>query len=260
MDIPVTESTVNLSAVRYDTGTGLVPVVVQDAETGAVLMLAYANREAVKRTLATKQAWFWSRSRQDYWRKGATSGHVQHVVDVRMDCDGDALLYLVHPQGPACHTGATSCFYRSVSHQETSASPDAAAITEAPVSSQSGAGSVAELATGNKLEPLVSTALDPNRQSFSALADLWRVIDDRFRERPEGSYTTYLFAHGAEKIGKKVGEEAVEVALASLRSELTNQAGTVAAESADLLYHLMVLWRAVQVAPNDVLAALAERR
>ncbi|MDQ3987099.1 MAG: phosphoribosyl-AMP cyclohydrolase [Actinomycetota bacterium] len=93
---------------------GLVPTVVQDAETREVLMLAYADEEAVTRTLATGTSWFWSRSRKEYWNKGALSGNVQHLVEVRYDCDADALLYLVHPEGPACHTGERSCFFRAL--------------------------------------------------------------------------------------------------------------------------------------------------
>lgn len=91
---------------------GLAPTIVQDAETREVLMLAYADAEAVKRTLASGTTWFWSRSRNEYWNKGATSGNLQHLVEVRYDCDADTLLYLVHPEGPACHTGERSCFFR----------------------------------------------------------------------------------------------------------------------------------------------------
>ena len=98
---------------------GLVPIVVQDEATGDVLMLAYANEEAIRRTLDSGTTWFWSRSRNEYWNKGATSGNTQHLVDVRYDCDGDALLYLVHADGPACHTGERSCFYRSLGGSRT---------------------------------------------------------------------------------------------------------------------------------------------
>ncbi len=97
--------------LRWDE-RGLVPAIVQDARTHAVLMLAYMNEEALRRTIATGETWFWSRSRQTLWHKGATSGNIQHVVDIRVDCDGDTLLVLVHPEGPACHTGNYSCFYR----------------------------------------------------------------------------------------------------------------------------------------------------
>lgn len=102
-----------LEDLRFD-DRGLVPAVVQDVRTNKVLMLAYADEEAVRRTVDTKTTWFWSRSRKEYWNKGATSGNVQNVVDVRYDCDGDALLYLVEAAGPACHTGAETCFYRAL--------------------------------------------------------------------------------------------------------------------------------------------------
>lgn len=108
-----------LDQLRFDE-RGLVPAVVQDARTNKVLMLAYADEEAVRRTVDTGTTWFWSRSRSEYWNKGATSGNVQKVVDVRYDCDGDALLYLVEAAGPACHTGAETCFYRALG---TGASP-----------------------------------------------------------------------------------------------------------------------------------------
>ena len=100
--------------IRWDE-CGLVPVIIQDARTNEVLTLAYMNEEALRRTLESKQTWLWSRSRQQLWHKGETSGHIQHVVEVRVDCDGDALVLRVHPQGPACHTGNRSCFYRGLS-------------------------------------------------------------------------------------------------------------------------------------------------
>lgn len=105
--------TEGLDDLRFD-DRGLVPAVVQDVTTNEVLMLAYADEEAIRRTLASRTTWFWSRSRNEHWNKGATSGNVQNVVDVRYDCDGDALLYLVEARGPACHTGERSCFYRSL--------------------------------------------------------------------------------------------------------------------------------------------------
>lgn len=251
MDLPVSKETVDLAKVRYDAQTGLVPVVVQDADTGRVLTLAYANREAIKRTLATKETWFWSRSRAEYWHKGATSGNIQQLVDVRTDCDGDAVLYVVRPVGPACHTGEESCFYRSVTHTETSRGAEgerASAANEAALRGEE-----------NGAEP-ADTLSDIDSTSFTGLAELWNVIDGRRREMPEGSYTTYLFTHGAEKIGKKVGEEAVEVALSALRAELTGSANSVASESADLLYHLFVLWRSVGVSPEKIMQALADRK
>lgn len=109
---------VSLDALLAAMPTSLVAVVVQDAATGVVLMVAYANAEAICRTVATGEAWFWSRSRQELWRKGATSGNTMAVREVRVDCDADALLYRVAPAGPACHTGATTCFFRRVGEKE----------------------------------------------------------------------------------------------------------------------------------------------
>lgn len=243
---------ISLAAVRYDTQSGLVPVVVQDDTTKDVLMLAYANREALKRTLASGHAWFWSRSRNAYWRKGATSGNVFHVTDVCLDCDADTVLYLVKPAGPACHTGETSCFYRRLTHQENGHTGmeihDNARLPAATAF------------PANKSSTTVSINKDiADWQSVGILSELWKTIDHRFLVQPEGSYTTYLFTHGVEKIGKKVGEEAVEVALAALRAELGGDSQPVITESADLLYHLLVLWRAVGLSPEDVLRVLAER-
>ena len=179
--------------VRFDE-RGLVPVVVQDARTRAVLTLAYMNEESLRRTLGEGETWFWSRSRSELWHKGATSGNTQRVVEVRLDCDSDALVVLVEPRGPACHTGAVSCFERD------EAENDSARI-------------------GDVLE------------------GLYEVVEGRRREMPEGSYTTYLFEKGLNKILKKVGEEAAETIIAAKDED----AGALTAETADLIYHLVVL-------------------
>lgn len=265
MDLGLTKETIDLSVVRYEKETGLVPVVVQDVDTGAVLMVAYANREALKRTLATGQAWFWSRSRQDYWRKGATSGNVQTVEDVRVDCDGDTILYLVHPAGPACHTGERSCFYRTVSHGEPAKMQERTDDDALAMSNASSQPSPSTPAT----DVIESSGSDGRRdtkyedkwtgQRIDELIALWETVDSRYTTRPDGSYTTYLFTQGTEKISKKVGEEAVEVALASLSASFTENANAVVSESADLMYHLFVLWRALGVSPEQVLQKLADR-
>lgn len=192
---------------------GLIPAVVQDARTGELLTLAWMSRESLARTLERGETWFWSRSRQELWHKGETSGHVQRVVDVTADCDQDALRVRVIPAGPACHTGAASCFH-------------------AP------------------LTPPASETLG------GALDALLEVIARRKQELPEGSYTTYLFQAGLNKVLKKVGEEATEVVLAAKGAEH----GQVVYESADLLYHLAVLWRATGVRLDEVAAELASRR
>jgi phosphoribosyl-AMP cyclohydrolase / phosphoribosyl-ATP pyrophosphohydrolase len=193
---------------------GLVPAVVQDAATGRVLTQAWMNRESLERTLDRGETWFWSRSRQELWRKGATSGNTQAVRAVLLDCDGDSLVVLVDPAGPACHTGAETCF------------GDALTGGDAP-------------------EP------------FAALADLERTVAARAEAAdPESSYTARLLAKGIDTVCKKVGEEATEVVVAAKGAEH----GQVVYESADLLYHLAVLWRATGVSLDEVAAELASRR
>jgi phosphoribosyl-ATP pyrophosphohydrolase/phosphoribosyl-AMP cyclohydrolase len=179
---------------RYD--GALLPAIVQDAHTGAVLMLAWMNREAFERTQATGQTWLWSRSRQALWRKGETSGHTQRVVDVHLDCDADAVLVRVVADGPACHTGAVSCFFRS-------ASGESGAI------------------------------------GLPVLAALEDVIAQRAASMPKESYTTSLLRGGMETAGAKVLEEAEEV----VRAVHEESDDRIAEETADLLYHLLVLLR-----------------
>ncbi|EZP75060.1 bifunctional phosphoribosyl-AMP cyclohydrolase/phosphoribosyl-ATP pyrophosphatase protein [Parageobacillus genomosp. 1] len=164
----------NLANIRFDE-KGLVPAIVQDAQSKEVLMLAYMNKESLQKSLETGETWFYSRSRQELWHKGATSGHTQRIVDMRYDCDSDALLVLVEPAGPACHTGSYSCFSHSIDGDAREVSPHRFAII-------------------NKLE---------------------EIIAKRDAERPEGAYTTYLLEKGIDKILKKVGEEAAEVIIAA---------------------------------------------
>ena len=166
-----------LDAVRFD-AQGLVPVVISDALTGAVLTLAYANRDAVARTLETQSTWLYSRSRAALWHKGETSGHTQRVVAVAIDCDSDALVYRVVPKGPACHTGAATCF------------SDVVALPGAE-----------DVPAGARFA--------------TAMIALAETIAARKRDAPEGSYTAKLFAGGVDRIGKKIGEEATEVVIAA---------------------------------------------
>jgi phosphoribosyl-ATP pyrophosphohydrolase/phosphoribosyl-AMP cyclohydrolase len=269
-----------LESVRYDKATGLVPVVVQDVHTGAVLMLAYANREALKRTFGTGQAWFWSRSRGEYWHKGATSGNVQRVVDVRLDCDGDAVLYLVDPAGPACHTGSTSCFYRRVEYKgeppasmtgagETGDGVNGAERSAVRVNSAGSepARSVPNVELGHGSDNGAADSMDSEDSvdeipdvSVDVLNELWAVVSRRWVERPQGSYTTYLFEQGVDKIAKKVGEEGTEVVIAA-KNAVQSERGKIelAEESADLLYHLLALWKAAGIAPDDVYRVLQKR-
>jgi phosphoribosyl-ATP pyrophosphohydrolase/phosphoribosyl-AMP cyclohydrolase len=193
---------------------GLVPVVAQDARTGEVLMLAWANRVALEQTARTGRATYWSRSRASLWVKGETSGHAQQVVDVRVDCDADAVLYRVRQTGPACHTGERSCFHRLGQDE-------------------------------------LPQADDPRHM----LARLEEIIERRERERPEGSYTTYLFGKGTDKILKKLGEETAEAIIAAKNGDNAE----LRSESADLLFHLMVLWRDRGLSADEVWGELDRR-
>jgi phosphoribosyl-ATP pyrophosphohydrolase/phosphoribosyl-AMP cyclohydrolase len=208
-----------LSAVRFG-ADGLVPVVTQESRSGDVLMVAYANRDALDRTLSTGLAHYFSRSRGTLWQKGETSGHVQRVAEVRLDCDGDAVLYRAEQEGPACHTGARTCFLTVISG----------------AAGQRGSG-VGE---------------DPGGHVLTRLA---RTISQRDEHRPRGSYTAELLAAGTGKISQKVGEEAVEVVVAA-NSEDDER---LAAEAADLLYHLLVLLQARGVPLDAVLRELEGR-
>ncbi|MGZ4407604.1 MAG: bifunctional phosphoribosyl-AMP cyclohydrolase/phosphoribosyl-ATP diphosphatase HisIE [Gaiellaceae bacterium] len=170
--------------------------IVQDARDGRVLMLAWMDDEALRLTRETGEAWFWSRSRQQLWRKGETSGNVLAVEEVRDDCDGDALLVRVHPAGPACHTGSVSCF--------------------APA--------------------------------------LWRTVVERVRDRPAGSYVASLAEAGVERAAQKLGEEAVEAAVAASARD-----GRLVEEAADVLFHLYVLLAVAGVDIAQVEDELARR-
>lgn len=232
-------------AIRFD-ANGLVPVVIQDATTNEVLTLAYMNAASYQLTCETGEVWLWSRSRQSLWHKGATSGHTQRVVDIRLDCDGDALVVRVEPRGPACHTGATSCFFQSLLPcNATTAQTDSAPIpaAHAPDGTPSIAPPEVKLVPHSALE--LGILLD----------ELYALIQERQAKRPEGAYTTYLFTAGLDKILKKVGEEAAETIIAAKNEPRTE----LAAEMADLLYHLLVLMVARDVTPHDVAEILRSR-
>lgn len=200
----------NLDDLTFD-AAGLIPAVVQDFFTRDVLTVAYMNRESLAITLAEGRTCFWSRSRQELWRKGETSGNVQYVVSVRADCDGDALVVEVVKDGPACHLGTDSCFTKQLFKDE-------------------------------------------SVQRFT-LDALYALLCERNERRPEGSYTTYLFAEGTEKILKKVGEEATEVIIAAMKGD----EGETVYEIADLCYHVLVLMAASGIGLDEVRAELADR-
>lgn len=176
-----------IDEVRFD-ARGLVPVVAQEVDTGEVLMVAYANREALERTAASGRAHYWSRSREALWAKGETSGHTQQVAELRVDCDADAVLYRVRQTGPACHTLRSSCFHRRVEDGAAADGPE----------------------MGHVLSRVAAT------------------VAERDRTRPAGSYTTYLLEQGLDKTLKKVGEEATETVIAAKNGDGAALGGEVA--------------------------------
>jgi len=213
---------------------GLVPVIVQDASDGRMLMLGYANAESLAATLATGEVHFFSRSRGRLWRKGETSGNILRLRGLAADCDGDALLATVEPAGPACHRGTRSCF-----------DPDGAPADAAPAAS----------------------APAPTGQGFDWLETLWATIADRAVSRPAGSYTASLLSAGVDGAARKVAEEATEVLMAAKDDAVAEAAGrdrtalraALAGEAADLLYHALVLLAERGLPPSAVIAALRAR-
>jgi phosphoribosyl-ATP pyrophosphohydrolase/phosphoribosyl-AMP cyclohydrolase len=200
--------------VKFDE-KGLIPAVVQDATSKAVLTLAYMNEESLQKTIETMETWFYSRSRQELWHKGATSGNTQKVVDIRFDCDQDALVVLVEPSGPSCHKGNYSCFQDS----------------------------------------LLGKTFTSSENRFDILNVLEEVIANREAEMPEGAYTTYLFDKGIDKMLKKIGEEAGEVIIAAKNRDPEE----LKWETADLIFHLLVVLREQKLPLDVVLATLKER-
>ena len=200
----------NISELKFDE-KGLIPAIVVDSVTKKVLTLAYMNRESLELSMEKGLTCFWSRSRQELWLKGETSGNYQHIVSITADCDGDALVVVVEKDGPACHTGTDSCFTNPLWESE-------------------------------------------SLQEFS-LQGLYDMLVGRNKTRPEGSYTTYLFDKGIDKILKKVGEECTEVIIAG---KADDRAETVY-EIADLSYHVMVLMTEMGISVEDIRKELAGR-
>lgn len=200
----------NPDELKFD-ANGLIPAIVTDVVSGRVLTLAYMNRESLQISMEKELTCFWSRSRQELWLKGETSGNYQHIVSITADCDGDALLVVVEPDGPACHKGTFSCFENPVWQSET-------------------------------------------RQQFS-LSELYQLLEERRAEQPEGSYTSYLFQKGLDKILKKVGEECTEVIIAG---KAEDHRETVY-EIADLAYHVLVLMVQSSISLEEIHRELASR-
>ena len=200
----------DLDQLKYDQN-GLIPAIVVDEVTKEVLTLAYMNRESLAISLREGTTCFYSRSRQTLWRKGETSGNVQHIVSITADCDCDALKIVVKKDGPACHTGSDSCFFNPIYRSDT--------------------------------------------MSEFSLDGLYALLQERKQQMPEGSYTSYLFAKGLDKILKKVGEESTEVIVAGKGGD---QAETIY-EIADLAYHVMVLMVQMGISVEDIHRELASR-
>lgn len=201
---------IDLNTLKFDE-KGLIPAIVVDADTKKVLTLAYMNRESLEISIAEKRTCFWSRSRQELWRKGETSGNVQHIVSITADCDKDALTVVVQKDGPACHLGTDSCFNNPVWEND-------------------------------ELHPF----------SMEGLMDM---LIGRKVEKKEGSYTTYLFEKGLDKILKKVGEECTEVIIGAK----SNDKKETIYEIADLTYHVMVLMIEMGISLDDIQKELASR-
>lgn len=201
---------VNIDTLKFDQN-GLIPAIVQDHTTKQVLTLAYMNRESLRISLEEKKTCFYSRSRQTLWRKGETSGNVQHIVSITSDCDNDALVVEVTKEGPACHTGKTSCFFN----------------------------------------PLYETDAQP---PFSVQV-LYELIAGRKSDPQEGSYTTYLFDKGIDKILKKVGEECTEVVIAGKGGDREE----AIFEISDLCYHVMVMMVELGISIDEIKQELAKR-
>lgn len=215
----------DIDKIQYDS-KGLVPAIVQDKESGAVLMLAYMNKEALIKTVETGVTWFYSRSRNRLWQKGETSGNVQKVQEIYYDCDADTLLIKVEQTGAACHEGTFSCFSRKLGDSE------------------------------NQVEKIFEAKKVYARSAATILHELYDVICDRRNNPKEGSYTTYLFDKGQDKILKKVGEESAETIIASKN----NSKAEILYEMADLWYHCLVLLAYHNITPSELLAELQGRR
>jgi phosphoribosyl-ATP pyrophosphohydrolase/phosphoribosyl-AMP cyclohydrolase len=199
------------------------------------------NRESLERTVATNSTWFWSRSRSELWHKGETSGNTQRVIELVLDCDQDAIVVLVEPAGPACHTGERTCFHNAVESDAQVLTPDIKRSAEAL---QSKVGTNEGRKDNREVEDL-----------GALLNQLYDLVESRKRERPDGSYTTYLFNEGLDKILKKVGEESAETIIAA-KNENTN--GLVA-EVSDLIYHLLVLLVERGVSLDEIRQEMAQR-
>ena len=202
----------------------LIPAVVQDYDTGEVLMLAYMDQESLKKSLEEGYTWFWSRSRKRLWKKGESSGNTQKIREIRYDCDNDSILVRVEQEGHACHTGNRSCFYRKLENPEADID--------------------------------FKKDMDSSREGQSIIDELYGVIKERIKEKKDGSYTYLLHKKGLDEILKKIGEEAIEVLLAAKHQEKKD----IIYEAGDLLYHLLVLLAEKDIEPARLFEELRSRR
>ncbi len=208
----------NAKDIKFDE-RGLVPVIVQDAENGQVIMFAYANKESLEKSIETKRTHFWSRSRKKLWAKGEESGNVQEVKQILFDCDQDTILVLVNQKGVACHTGKRSCFFETIDGEEENAP------------------AFGSIRTGKTLD------------------EIYQIIEDRKRNPREGSYVSGLFKNGLDRILKKVGEEAGETIIAA-KNEKRRE---VIYELADLWFHSIVMLAYFGIIPEDIYKELGKR-
>jgi phosphoribosyl-AMP cyclohydrolase / phosphoribosyl-ATP pyrophosphohydrolase len=202
----------------------LIPAIVQDYDTGEVLMLAYMDQESLMKSLEEGYSWFWSRSRKRLWKKGENSGNTQKIRDIRYDCDNDSILVRVEQKGSACHTGNRSCFYRKLEDPEADID--------------------------------FKKAMDSSPEGQSIIEELYGVIKERIKEKKDGSYTYLLHKKGLDEILKKIGEEAIEVLLAAKHQEKKD----IIYEAGDLLYHLLVLLAEKDIEPARLFEELRSRR
>lgn len=241
----------NVEQLKFDQD-GLIPAIVQDAHTKEVLMVAWMNKEAVKKTLMTGQTWFWSRSRQKLWQKGESSGHVQRVDKVYHDCDADTLLIKVNQVGAACHEGYHSCFHYRIDPTGGVAVVGRLAFDPGKVY-RTKPSEDTDADEGSRRRVLTEEEFNA---SCGVLEMLYTIVQDRKEKRPVGAYTTYLFDHGLDKILKKVGEETTEVIV----SAKNNKQEEIICEVADLFYHVLVLLAEKNVHLDDILRELQARR
>ncbi len=208
---------------KENKNTGLIPAVIQDYRTNEVLMLAYMDKESLKKSLSTETTWFWSRTKKRLWNKGETSGNIQKIKGIKYDCDGDTLLISVEQIGNACHTGMRSCFYRTLENID------------------------------NNLD-FKKYSKENLKQNI--LDELYGVIESRIKNKVSNSYTYSLHKKGLDQIIKKFGEESVEVILSSKYQKKKDMVG----ETADLVYHLLVLMVEKKITLNELFDELKDRR